>query len=78
MTRKNIIIGNNIYKTQKECEIDVRNRLIEIGIAKSVRNNSIENYNFFIDLCKRHPHQNEKLRKWKLFSLYLPLSSTIK
>jgi len=62
MTQNNIIIGNNIYKTQKECEINVRNRLIEIGITKSVRDNSIENYNFFIDLCKRYPLQNEKLK----------------
>jgi hypothetical protein len=29
MARNNIIIGNNIYKTQKDCEIDVRNKLIE-------------------------------------------------
>ena len=62
MVRNNIIIGNNIYKTQKECEVNVRNRLFEIGIIKSVKNKSIDNYNFFIDLCKRHPQQDEKLK----------------
>jgi hypothetical protein len=62
MTRKNIIIGNNIYKTQKDCETDVRNKLIEIGIGNSVKDKSIDIYNFFINLCKRHPHQDEKLK----------------
>ncbi len=62
MTRKHIIIGNNIYKTQKECENDVRTKLIEMGITKSVKNKSSEIYNFFVLLCKRHPHQEEKLK----------------
>jgi hypothetical protein len=62
MTRNTIIIGNNIYKTQKDCEINVRNKLIEIGITKSVKDKSIDIYNFFIDLCKRHPRQDEKLK----------------
>jgi hypothetical protein len=62
MTRKYIIIGNNIYKTQKECENDVRTKLIEMGITKSVKNKSSEIYNFFVLLCKRHPHQDEKLK----------------
>lgn len=62
MPKNNIIIGNNIYKTQKECENDVRNKLIEIGITKSVKNKSIDIYNFFVDLCKRHPRHEEKLK----------------
>jgi hypothetical protein len=40
----------------------VRNKLIEIGITKSVKDKSIDIYNFFIDLCKRHPRQDEKLK----------------
>lgn len=59
---KNIIIGNKKYKTQKECENDVRNKLIEIGITKSVKDKSLDIYNFFVDLCKRHPHRDEKLK----------------
>jgi hypothetical protein len=58
MTRTDIAIGNNTYKSQKDCENDVRHKLIEIGITKSIKNQSIDYYNFFIDLCKRHPRIN--------------------
>ena len=58
----NIIICNNIYKTQKNCENDVRNKLQEIGITTSIKNKSNEFYIFFYNLCKRHPHQIDKLK----------------
>ena len=61
MTRNAIKIGNNIYKTQKECENCVRKRLLEIGVTKSVKTKSIDSYKFFIDLCNRHPYRDEKL-----------------
>ena len=57
-----IIIGNNSYKTQKECIDYVRNILTEIGTTESIKDKSIDIYNFLIDLCKRHPHQDEKLK----------------
>jgi hypothetical protein len=62
MTRQTIIIGNNIYKSQTECKNDIRNKLIEIGITKSIKCKSIDSYNFFIDLCKRHPNHENKLK----------------
>jgi hypothetical protein len=62
MPRSLIIIGNNIYKTQRECENDVKNKIIEIGISKSVKTKSNEIYDFFYSLCEKHPCQIDKLK----------------
>ncbi len=62
MVRELIIIGNKTYKSQKELETDVRKNLLEVGITKSVKSKSIEKFEYFKNVCKRHPKQEDKLK----------------
>jgi hypothetical protein len=57
-----IVIGDTNYKSQKECISDIRNKLSDIGITSSVKNYSTDIYEYFVELCKRHPTQEEKLK----------------
>lgn len=54
-------IGDKYFKTKKELEDHVRNIIKDIGICPSVKTESIELYNFFIDLFRRHPKYPEKI-----------------
>jgi len=66
---KQIIIGNKIFKTPTECEKYTRSLIIELGITDSVKNKNEEYFNFFILLCKRHPHHIDKLNKFVDFKI---------
>ena len=57
-----IVIGVLHYKSQKECITDIRNKLAEIGITSSVKSHSVDKYDYFVELCKRHPSHAEKLK----------------
>jgi hypothetical protein len=54
-------IGDKHFKTKKELEEYVRNIIMNIGICKSVKTVSISDYNFFINLFRRHPKYPEKI-----------------
>lgn len=62
MVRKEITIGDNKYKTQKECEEDVRQKLQATGITESVLKKAPDMYEFLLLLCQRHPRQEDKLK----------------
>lgn len=62
MVRKEITIGDNKYKTQKECEKDVRQKLKGTGITESVLKKAPDMYEFLLLLCQRHPQQEDKLK----------------
>ena len=61
MTNK-ITILTNSYKTQKDCECDVRKKLSDLGVQQSVKDCSVESFNFLLELTKRHPNHVEKLK----------------
>ncbi len=54
-------IGNKYFKTKKSLEEYVRNSILTIGICPSLKTNHIEEYNFFIELFRRHPNYPNKI-----------------
>lgn len=68
--KKQIIIGNKIFKTQTECEKYARSILTELGIINSVKLKNEEYFNFLMLLCKRHPRWEEKSIKFIDFQIY--------
>lgn len=67
--KKQIIIGNMIFKTQKECENYTRKILTELGITDSVKEKNNEYFNFLLLLCERHPYYSEKFEKFIDFQI---------
>jgi hypothetical protein len=50
------------YKTKKELENAVKAKLQELGVTESLKGVSQAHYDFFYNLCKRHPRQLDKLK----------------
>ena len=50
------------YLYSKDLKTYVSEILSNIGKSISVKESNIESYNFLLDLCKRHPSANEKLK----------------
>ena len=67
---KQIIIGNQIFKTQTECENYTRTILTELGIIDSIKLKNKEYFDFLFLLCKRHPQHIYKLNKFIDFRIY--------
>ena len=51
----------NTFTTQKSLELYTRNLINSIGICSSLKNISIDNYNFFLKLFERHPDYPKKI-----------------
>jgi len=74
-------IGEKNFKTKKSAEEYVRSIIERIGLCKSIKTRSKSDYNFFIDLFRRHPKYPEKIynicdisiQKNKINSKYLEL-----
>lgn len=62
MVAKQIIIGDHIFNTQLSAKKYIRDLISKIGICNSVKNISQDYYEILLELCKRHPESEEKLR----------------
>jgi len=67
--RKEILINGLIFKSQNECETYTRKILTDIGVTNSLKKYNTEYFDYFISLCKRHPHSNEKLKQFVDFQI---------
>ena len=67
--KKQITVGNKIFKTQTECEKYTRLILQDLGTTNSVKIKNEEYFNFLFLLCKRHPHYIEKMYKFADFEI---------
>jgi hypothetical protein len=54
-------IGNKKFKSKKELEKYTRDTIASIGLCSSVKIKYLDEYNFFIDLFRRHPKYPEKI-----------------
>ena len=54
-------IGNEHFTTKKSLEERTRNIIETLGICQSIRTKSISDYNFLINLFRRHPKYPEKI-----------------
>ena len=54
-------IGDKHFTTKKTLEEYTRNLIATIGICPSIRIRNIDDYNFFINLFRRHPKYPEKI-----------------
>jgi len=69
MVRNAVKIGEVPYKSQIECERDVRKKLKNAGVTLSVKDKSHDLFIFLHNLCKRHPYQEKKLQNMVDFSI---------
>ena len=56
-----MIIGSVHFNTKKSLTEHTRNIIKRIGLCSSIKETSINDYNFFIDLFRRHPSYPEKI-----------------
>jgi len=54
-------IGDKHFKTKKDLEEYVRRIIENIGMCESIKTKSKQDYDFFIELFKRHPKYPEKI-----------------
>jgi hypothetical protein len=71
MTKNKIIIGCNIFNTQKACEDYTRSILVELGCISSVKSTNIEYFKYLVELGKRHPDYDDKFRNFNDFKIKL-------
>jgi hypothetical protein len=59
---KEVIIGTTKYKSIKECDTEVRAKLMEIYlIGESTINQENPNFIFLMDVFNKHPYRNDKI-----------------
>ena len=54
-------IGDTHFISKKALEEYTRDIISKIGVCSSIRTKSINDYNFFINLFRRHPKYPEKI-----------------
>ena len=57
-----ININGSLFKTQKQLKEHVYALLIRIGKTTSVKDADLESYKFLLELCRRHPSADSKLK----------------
>lgn len=67
--RSLIIIGEYSFKSQAECETFTRDCLNKIGLTNSVKQTNNEYFNYLLELCKRHPNKDVKLKNFVDFQI---------
>ena len=65
--KKQIIIGNLSFNTQKEIIEYVRNLLPPLVDIKSIKNEKLDTFSFLMELCKRHFNYDFKFQNFQDF-----------
>ena len=65
-----LTIGNMNFKSKKDAEIFVKNKITNIGIIENLKEHNYDDYLFFYNLFKRHLYAYDKLKKCKDIRIY--------
>ena len=62
MVREKVHIGTMVFNAKREAETYVRELLCSVGHTSSVKNKCPKSFDILVELCKRHPEHEMKMR----------------